>query len=59
MLNILVLPVVDRILQVKFSMPTRKKDLALARVSICLFTTGFLTLALAPTLAIVILGRLT
>lgn len=44
-------------MQVKFSMPPRQKDLILARVSICLFAAGFVTLALAPTAAIVIFGR--
>lgn len=58
-LNTTVLPATDKLLQIKFHMPPRKKDLVLARMSICFFTAGFLALALAPTVAIVIFGKLT
>ncbi|KAJ3473120.1 hypothetical protein NLG97_g10506 [Lecanicillium saksenae] len=55
-LNVLVLPITDKALQVKWGMSPRKKDLTLARISIWLFTAGFLILALAPTVALVIFG---
>ncbi|CEJ94628.1 hypothetical protein VHEMI10146 [[Torrubiella] hemipterigena] len=56
LLNLLILPLVDRTLRVNRAMEPARKDMLLARVSICFITTGFVILALAPNVAVVISG---
>lgn len=55
-LHMTILPATDKFLQARMHMSPRRKDLTLARISICLFTAGFLALALAPTVVVLIFG---
>ncbi|OAA55693.1 Major facilitator superfamily domain, general substrate transporter [Cordyceps fumosorosea ARSEF 2679] len=55
-LHMTIMPATDKFVQSKLRMPPRKKDLTLARISICLYTAGFVALAFAPTVVTVIFG---
>lgn len=56
-LNTIILPAVDELVQKKTNLLARQKDILLARISLCILTCAFVVLAIAPNIPVIILGR--
>lgn len=57
LLNVAILPTLDRLVEKKLGLPAQVKDLVLARTSIIFLTVGFAALVVAPAIWFVILGE--
>ncbi len=53
------MPAIDHLLEKKLELPAQVKDLGLARVSILLLTASFALLVVAPSIWLVVAGKLT
>lgn len=56
-LNTIILPAVDELVQKKTKLLARQKDILLARISLCILTLAFVVLAVAPNISVIIFGR--
>lgn len=56
-LNTIILPAVDELVQKKTNLLARQKDILLARISLCILACAFVVLAVAPDIPVIIFGR--